>query len=96
VSLLAAQRSALLGVAAVMLAFGIGTAIPIFVAATLSREALGRWRSNLVHAGKTGRLMLGGVALVIAVLTLTGADRSLETLLVNTSPTWLTNLTTRF
>ena len=38
-----------------------------------------------------------GLALVtIGVLVLTGLDKRLETLLVDASPAWLTELTTRF
>ena len=41
-------------------------------------------------------MLLGGVALVVAALILSGYDRSLETVLVQASPDWLTDLTTRF
>ena len=36
------------------------------------------------------------VLLVIGVLVLTGFDKRVETLLVDQSPKWLTELTTRF
>jgi len=36
------------------------------------------------------------VLLVIGVLVLTGFDKRVETLLVDQSPQWLTELTTRF
>jgi hypothetical protein len=34
--------------------------------------------------------------LIIGVVILSGADRALEAFLVDVSPPWLTNLTTRF
>lgn len=95
-SVLAAQGRDIPSVAAVMAAFGLGTAVPLLLVGTLSREALGRWRGRLMGAGKAGKLVLGGGALAVAGLILTGADRSIETALVATSPAWLTDLTTRF
>jgi cytochrome c biogenesis protein CcdA len=95
-SVLASQGRNLPSVAAVMIAFGLGTAVPLLVIGTLSREALTRWRSKLMATGKTGKLVLGASALAVAVLILTGFDRSLEAALVAASPAWLTDLTTRF
>jgi cytochrome c-type biogenesis protein len=95
-SVLAAQGRDIASVAAVMGAFGLGTAVPLLLIGTLSREALGRWRGRLMGAGKAGKLVLGGAALAVAALILTGADRAIETALVAASPAWLTDLTTRF
>jgi cytochrome c-type biogenesis protein len=95
-SVLAAQGRDVASVAAVMAAFGLGTAVPLLLIGTLSREALGRWRGRLMGAGKAGKLVLGGAALAVAALILTGADRAIETALVAASPAWLTDLTTRF
>jgi cytochrome c-type biogenesis protein len=95
-SVLAAQGHDLGSVAMVMIAFGLGTAIPLLLIGFLSREALSRWRGRLLTAGKTGKLLLGGTALAVAAMILTGLDRSLETVLVAASPEWLTDLTTRF
>jgi cytochrome c biogenesis protein CcdA len=95
-SVLAAQGRDLTSVAAVMIAFGLGTAVPLMVVGSLSRRALMRWRGKMMSAGKTGKLLLGGGALAVAALILTGADHVLETALVAASPEWLTDLTTRF
>jgi cytochrome c-type biogenesis protein len=95
-SVLAAQASDLGSVAAVMVAFGIGTSVPLLLVGSLSREAMKRWRGRMMDAGKTGKLVLGGSALAVAVLILTGADRVLESRLVDLSPAWLTQLTTMF
>jgi cytochrome c biogenesis protein CcdA len=95
-SVLAAQGRDLGSVAVVMVAFGLGTAIPLLLIGLLSREALGRWRGRLVSAGKTGKILLGGAALVVSMMILTGLDRAAETALVAASPAWLTDLTTRF
>jgi cytochrome c biogenesis protein CcdA len=95
-SLLAAEGRDLGQVAAVMTAFGIGTAIPLLAIGLLSRDALTRWRGNLVSAGQRGRMALGAVILAAGGLIVTGLDKRLETLLVEASPAWLTELTTRF
>ncbi len=95
-SLLAAQGRSLPAVGAVMAAFGLGTALPLLAVGMLSRAALLHWRGRMVGAGRAGRYALGGAALAVAALILTGADRPLEAALVGASPTWLTDLTTRF
>jgi cytochrome c-type biogenesis protein len=95
-SVLAAQRHDLGGVIAVMVAFGLGTAAPLLLLGLLSREALIRWRGRLLYTGRAGKAALGGAALVVSILILSGLDHSAETALVAASPTWLTDLTTRY
>jgi len=95
-SVLAAQGRDLASVTSVMVAFGLGTAVPLLVVGSLSRQALMCWRGRMMSAGKTGKLILGGGALAVATLILTGADHALEGALVAASPAWLTDLTTRF
>ena len=95
-SVLAAQGRDLGSVALVMMAFGLGTAVPLVIVGMLSREALIRWRGRMMSGGAVGKYLLGGGALAVAVLILTGADRAVEAFLVTASPAWLTDLTTRF
>jgi cytochrome c-type biogenesis protein len=95
-SVLAARGQDLASVAAVMVAFGLGTSVPLLVIASLSRTAMLRWRGKMMSAGKTGKLALGGGALAVALLILTGGDHVLEAAFVAASPDWLTDLTTRF
>ncbi len=95
-SVLAAQGKSLGAVAAVMAAFGLGAAAPLLLIGSLSRAAMLRWRGRLMGAGKSGKLVLGGVALAVGLLILTGADHVLETFIVDRSPDWLITLTTRF
>jgi cytochrome c-type biogenesis protein len=93
---LAAQREALPQVAGVMMMFGLGAAFPLLLIGSLSREALLRWRGRLATAGQTGKYILGAALLAIGAAILTGVDKTLEAALVQASPAWLTDLTTRF
>jgi sulfite exporter TauE/SafE len=78
-----------------MLAFGLGAALPLLAVGLMSREALLRWRSRLLAAGSGGKAVMGALLLAVGVLILTGLDKRLEAVLVEASPAWLTELTTR-
>jgi cytochrome c-type biogenesis protein len=95
-SVLAAQGKDIGRVALTMIAFGIGAAAPLIALGMLSREALMRWRDRLLQAGKGGKYLLGGLLLFVGVLIVSGLDKRLEAAIVDASPTWLTQLTTRF
>ena len=95
-SLLAAQNKDIGVVAPVVLAFGIGSTLPMLIVALLSRQALLRWRGQLIAAGHLGKVALSVSALAIGALVLAGADRGVEAALVNASPAWLIDLTTEF
>lgn len=95
-SLLAAQGKDLGQVALTMFAFGIGAALPLLGLGWLSRETMARWRGRLLTAGSGMKSALGLAFLVIGALVLSGADRALEAFLVDVSPQWLTDLTTRY
>ena len=95
-SLLAAQGKDLAQVGLTMLAFGAGAALPLLGLGWLSRETMARWRGRLLAAGSGMKSALGLFLLVAGMFVVTGADKALETFLVEVSPEWLTNLTTRF
>ena len=59
-------------------------------------EALQRWRTQLLTAGQIVKIGFGGLLIVFGVLILTAIDKRVETVLVNASPQWLTDLTTQF
>jgi sulfite exporter TauE/SafE len=71
-SLLAAQRKDLLSVPSVMLAFGVGTKVPMVLVAMVSRRALLRWRQRALTFGQIGRVAMGAIALAVGVLILSG------------------------
>lgn len=95
-SVLAARSENLPQVALTMFAFGIGAALPLLAIGAMSREALLRWRSRMLAAGRGGKAAMGIVLLATGFLILSGLDKRLETMLVEASPAWLTELTTRF
>jgi cytochrome c biogenesis protein CcdA len=95
-SILAAKGEDLGQVALTMLAFGIGAALPLLLIGLLSREAMQRWRARLMETGKTGKTILGLLLVTVGLLVATNLDKRIETLLVDASPAWLTELTTKF
>lgn len=95
-SLLASQGQNLGQVALTMLVFGLGAALPLLLLGTLSRQALMRWRDRLLGAGKGGKMLLGGFLVLVGLAVMTGIDKTVSAYLLEASPEWLTNLTTRY
>lgn len=95
-SILAAKGEDLGQVALTMLAFGVGAALPLLVIGLLSREAMQRWRARLLETGRTGKTILGLLLVTVGLLVATNLDKRIETILVDASPAWLTELTTKF
>jgi cytochrome c-type biogenesis protein len=95
-SLLAAQGRDLPQVGMTMFAFGLGAAAPLLALGLVSREAMVRWRNQLMAASQGAKVALGALFIAIGLLVLLGLDRKVEALLVDVSPQWLTDLTTRF
>lgn len=95
-SLLAASGENLGQVALTMLIFGFSAGIPLALLGLLSREALVRWRDRMANAGKGIKTVLGVILITVGVMILSGLDRTVEAALVESSPAWLTDLTTRF
>lgn len=94
-SLLASQGRDLGVVALTMFLFGIGAALPLLLLGTLSREVLMRWRDRMMGLGKGLKAALGLILVATGLMIASGYDKVAETALVNASPAWLTDLTTR-
>jgi hypothetical protein len=62
----------------------------------MSHAALLRWRSRMLAAGSGGKALMGIVLIAVGLFVLTGFDKRIETILVEASPAWLTDWTTRF
>jgi cytochrome c-type biogenesis protein len=95
-SILAAQGRDLGTVAVTMLAFGLGAAFPLATIGLLSREAVSRWRTRLLDGGAWAKMAFAIVLITVGILVLTGLDKRIESIAVDRSPQWLTDLTTRF
>lgn len=95
-SVLASQGEDLGQVSFIMLAFGLGAALPLLLLGLLSRETMLRWRDKLAGAGKGGKLVLGTLLVVVGLAIVSGFDKRLEAALVDASPAWLTEITTRY
>ncbi len=95
-SLLAAQREDLPAVALTMVLFGIGTAVPLIALGLASRDLLMRLRGRLLSTGTAAKTVFGLLLIVVGIVIVTGLDHRIETALVDASPQWLTELTTRF
>jgi cytochrome c-type biogenesis protein len=95
-STLASQGRDLGQIALLMLLFGLGAGTPLVLIGGLSREAMARARGRLLSAGQPGKGLLGVMLLAIGAAILSGADKHFEAWVLDHSPDWLTELTTRF
>ncbi len=95
-AVLASQGKDLGQVAATMLAFGIGAALPLLVLGMLSRQMMLNLRAKMMSAGGPMKAALGALLVVVGMLVVTGLDKQAEAAIVAATPEWLTRLTTRF
>lgn len=95
-SLLAAQGKDLIQVVSVMVSFGLGVGVPLVLIGMLSRGLLQKLRARMLTASKGLKAILGAIFILLGGLILTGLDKKAEAALVDASPAWLTELTTRF
>jgi cytochrome c biogenesis protein CcdA len=93
---LAAQGQHLWAIALLMFVFGVGAGLPLVLFGSLSRTAMLRVRGTLLLTGQRGKLALGAVMLLLGLSILSGADKRIEAWVVDASPQWLTELTTRY
>lgn len=91
---LAAQGQALSSVALTMAAFALGIATVLVLIAVLGRTLFARLRPGLTGNAKIGKILLGGILLVVSAGILTGLDRVIEAKFVEAAPDWLVQLTT--
>ncbi|WP_027165060.1 cytochrome c biogenesis CcdA family protein [Mesorhizobium sp. WSM3224] len=93
-SIMAARGQNLGMVVLTMLAFGIGTSLPLLALALMSREALQRWRGRMLGASSGVKMALGALLVVAGVMTLSGFDRTIQIGLERALPDWLVAITT--
>lgn len=94
-SVKAARGENLVEVATTMLAFGVGTAIPLLMLGLVSREVMLCWRGSLAGMAVWVKGALGVLLVVTGALILTGLDRPIQVALEAVLPDWLLSLTTQ-
>ena len=57
---------------------------------------MGDWRLRLANSARLGKTLLGAAMIVIAVSIASGIDKKIEARLVEISPAWLTDFTTKY
>lgn len=95
-SLLASRGKDIFQVALTMSSFAIGVGIPLVIIGLLSRSVLQKSRGTLMSASSKFKSVLGVILVVLGLLIISGYDKHVEAALVEASPEWLTNLTTKF
>ena len=88
---LAARSETLARAAAIMAAFGLGSATLLLTAGYASRAVMAK-RLRLLQAGATGRFLFGIVLVGVGVSVGSGVDKVLESLLLARLPQWWIDL----
>ncbi len=91
---LAAKQVNLFHAAIVMAIFSLGAIVPLLLIATGGRRWLAR-RGHIMDWASRLKRGLGAVLVLFGAASLTGLSQALESRLVDWSPDWLTELTTR-
>ncbi len=91
---LAASGDGLAQAATVMAAFSLGAATPVLALAYGGRRAMTARRQSLDGLARKAKPAMGAVLAAVGLLVLTGADKAIETWLLQASPAWLIALTT--
>jgi len=77
--------------AAIMAAFGLGSATLLLAAGYASRAVIGQ-RLRLLQAGARGRLVFGVVLLLVGASVASGIDKGIESLVLARLPQWWIDL----
>jgi len=93
---LAASGGGTTGAALVMSVFSVAAVLPLAIVGLLGRGLLERHRQSLLHAGESGRTLMGWGLLLIGLLVVSGIDKWLEARFLVHMPEWLVELTTRY
>lgn len=92
---LATRSESLAYAGTIMLVFSVGAVVPILLLAYGSRRAIAQRGARLATLVAIGKPLMGALLISVGVLALTGADKVIETWLVDQMPGWLLALTTR-
>jgi len=73
----------------VMFTFGLGTASVLLLAGLASGALLARLRPGILQRAGAGRMLLGGMLVLLGVMVLTGLDKILESWALQLLPAWV-------
>ena len=76
----------------VMLAFGLGTALTLLLAALLSNSILAKAGASLSSSAAHGKMLLGFLLLLLGLAVIFGWDKQVEMWAVNWLPEWTSSL----
>ncbi|BAF89496.1 thiol:disulfide interchange protein precursor [Azorhizobium caulinodans ORS 571] len=93
---LAASGGSKVQAAAAMGVFALGAATSLLLAGSGARLLAARGRGRLARAAHLSRRLFGVALVLVAVLILTGLDKTLEGIVVAALPDWFVSLATRF
>ncbi len=79
-----------------MVAFSAGATTPMLLIAYSTQSVLIKKRANIISASSAIKIIFGWSLLLIGMLTITGFDKQMESIILNLLPDWLINLSVYF
>lgn len=92
---MASQGEYLGQAAGIMFVYSLGVSLPLVAISYISRGIIVQ-RHHWLRIGVIGKVILGWVLITISVLLLMGWDKTIESLLIQSMPSWLLKITTKY
>lgn len=89
---LASLGQDLLMASSVLFLFGLGTASALIITSIISTSVLQKFRPNVFSNVEKLKKLLGIMLLILAIMVITGFDKTLETIALNYLPSWVTGV----
>lgn len=89
---LASLGQDLLMASSVLFLFGLGTASALIITSIISTSVLQKFRPNVFSNVEKLKKLLGILLLILAIMVITGFDKTLETIALNYLPSWVTGV----
>ena len=89
---LASLGQDLIMASSVLFLFGLGTASALIITSIISTSVLQKFRPNVFSNVEKLKKLLGMLLLILAIMVITGFDKTLETIALNYLPSWVTGV----
>ncbi|TMO57162.1 cytochrome c biogenesis CcdA family protein [Pseudoalteromonas phenolica] len=89
---LASLGQDILMASSVLFLFGLGTASALIITSIISSSVLQKLRPNVFSNVEKLKKLLGLLLLILALMVITGFDKTLETIALNYLPSWVTGV----